>query len=97
MRISPCNRYIVFIGTEGTIILVCRHTKQWIANLKMNNDIVDICFSADKNSCYSLGTTGEIYEWDLDTYRCKRIVHDDGAIQCTTIAISPNNEFMAIG
>lgn len=97
MKITPCNNYIAIIGDQGTIILVCRDTKQWIANLKMNCLVSDVCFSMDGEFCYSLGVTGEIFQWSMQTHLCTRIVIDAGAIQSTVMQISPNGEFLAIG
>lgn len=43
--ISPCNKFIVFIGMNGSIILLCRKTMQLIDVFKMNSNCKDICFT----------------------------------------------------
>ena len=52
-KISPCNTYIVFAGVDGFIIILCRKTKQWIGNLKMNTTCRDFTFSQDGEYLFS--------------------------------------------
>jgi len=54
-KVSPCNNYIAFLGTNGYIILLSRKTKQWIADLKINKTVRDIDFSKDGQYIYAIG------------------------------------------
>ncbi|KAJ3222049.1 U3 small nucleolar RNA-associated protein 18 [Clydaea vesicula] len=99
--ISPCNRYIVFIGSNGYIILCCRKSKQWIANLKMNTAVKGIEFSKDGSYLISFGAPlladGEIYQWDMDTRTCIHKFYDEGAVKPTSLSLSNDGNFFATG
>ncbi|KAI8826861.1 WD40-repeat-containing domain protein [Fimicolochytrium jonesii] len=94
--ISPNNKYIVFLGRDGYIILVSKDTKQWIGNLKMNGRIVAVQFSADGESMYSLGGDGEIYIWNLETRKCTHRFFDEGCVKATCLAVS-STDLIATG
>jgi U3 small nucleolar RNA-associated protein 18 len=53
---SPCGRFLAFLGRDGYIVLVSRHSKQWIANLRMNGSVRAIEFSKDGRFLYSIGS-----------------------------------------
>jgi len=40
---------------------------------------------------------GEVYVWDLANQSCIHKFTDEGCISGSTIAISPNNEYIACG
>ncbi|KAJ3131330.1 U3 snoRNP protein [Physocladia obscura] len=94
---SPCGKFLAFTGRDGHIILVARHSKQWIANLKMNGSVRAIDFSKDGRWLYSIGGDGEVYQWDLNTRQCVHRFFDEGALKVNAIAVSPDNSFIATG
>ncbi|KAJ3321045.1 U3 snoRNP protein [Blyttiomyces sp. JEL0837] len=94
---SPCGRFLAFLGRDGYVILVSKQTKQWIANLKMNGSVRAIDFSKDGRFLYSIGSDGEVYQWDLATRQCVHRFYDEGAIHVNAISVSPDNSFIATG
>jgi len=96
-KVSPCNNYIAFLGTNGYIILLSRKTKQWIADLKINKTVKDIDFSKDGQYIYAIGVDGEVYQWDVGTRTCIHRFSDEGAVKSTTICASRNGEYFATG
>ncbi|TPX75135.1 hypothetical protein CcCBS67573_g03599 [Chytriomyces confervae] len=94
---SPCGKFLAFTGRDGYIILVSRISKQWIANLRMNGTVRALDFSKDGRWLYSIGGDGEVYQWDLATRQCVHKFYDEGAINVNTIAVSPDNSFIATG
>jgi len=96
-KISPCSKYLAFLGNHGYIILLSNKTKHWIASLKMNSGVKAICFSADSNYLYSFGDEGEVYKWDLRTQRCVLRYRDDGCVHGISIAISNDDKYLACG
>lgn len=82
---------------EDTAILLNARTKQWIANLKSNSRIKSGCFSPDSSTLSTCGEDGEVYVWDLRERRCIHRYVDDGAVRCTTMGISRDNKYTAIG
>lgn len=97
MLISPDNTLIVFLGEDGKIIIVSNQTKQWLKNLKMNGNVICACFTSDSRYLYSSGDRGEIYVWDLKTYRCIRRFKDEGGLKINAITISPDDDYLATG
>ncbi|KAI9019584.1 WD40-repeat-containing domain protein, partial [Phycomyces nitens] len=95
--ISPCGRYIAFLGTSGTIILVSFLTKQWMANLKMNGTVDSVDWSADGKYIFGIGKEGEVYQFDIGQRMCVKRWFDDGQIKATDIRVSPNENFYATG
>lgn len=96
-KVSPCNKYIAFLGANGYIILVSKSTKQWIADFKVNKTVKDIDFSADGKYIFAIGVEGEVYQWDIGTRLCVHRFSDDGAVKSTTISVSNNGEYYATG
>jgi U3 small nucleolar RNA-associated protein 18 len=96
-KVSPCNNYIAFLGTNGYIILLSRKTKQWIADLKINKTVRDIDFSKDGQYIYAIGVDGEVYQWDIGSRTCIHRFSDEGAVKSTTICASRNGEYFATG
>ncbi|KAI9354558.1 WD40-repeat-containing domain protein [Zopfochytrium polystomum] len=96
-KMSPCGRFIAFLGRDGYIVLVSRDSMQWIANLKMNGSIRAMDFTKDGRFLYSIGSDGEVYQWDLGARSCVHRFVDEGAIHSTTIAVSPDSSFIATG
>ncbi len=97
MSVSPCGKFIVFLGDDGSIILVSTKTKQWVSTLKMNGTVTDIAFSKDGETLFSIGSDAEVYRWDLKTMECTGKLKDVGAIDPVRIAVSPNMKYLAIG
>ncbi|KAI7860113.1 WD40-repeat-containing domain protein [Circinella umbellata] len=95
--ISPCGRYIAFKGDDGHIILVSALTKQWIGDLKMNQIVRSFDWSSDGKYLYSVGSDGEVYQWDIGERECVKRWRDDGGVDCTAISVSPNDKYYATG
>src|SRR6266498_3389152 len=52
--ISPCGKYIVFVGNNGYLTLVSYQTKQWIDNFKMNGTANAVAWSSDGKYIFSV-------------------------------------------
>ncbi|KAI7869788.1 WD40-repeat-containing domain protein [Spinellus fusiger] len=94
---SPCGRYIAFLGNSGNIILVSFLTKQWLANLKMNGVVESVDWSADGNYIFGIGSEGRVYQFDIGQRQCVKQWTDDGQIKATVMRVSPNENFYATG
>lgn len=95
--ISPCGRYIAFLGANGNIVLVSYLTKQWIADLRMNGRVTCVSWSADGNYLYSSGVEGLVYQWDVRQRECVHRWVDDGSLATSSLAVSPNEKYYAAG
>ncbi|KAI8597009.1 WD40-repeat-containing domain protein [Dissophora ornata] len=95
--LSPCGQWIAFLGRDGYIILVSSSTRQWVKNLKMNGNVRAVAWSSDSTYLYSVGGDAEIYQWEVSSGKCLHRFIDDGGFKTTCIAVSPNDQFFAIG
>ncbi|ORY53100.1 WD40 repeat-like protein, partial [Rhizoclosmatium globosum] len=95
--VSPCGKFIAFMGRDGYIILISAQSKQWIANLRMNGTCTAFDFTKDGRFLYSIGGDGEIYQWDLATRQCVHRFFDEGAVNVHNLAVSPDNSYIATG
>ena len=64
--------------------------------LSFGSKIITIVTSSPTVNCCCLGD-GEVYVWDLANRRCIHKYVDEGCISGTTIAVSPNSEYIACG
>lgn len=95
--LSPCGKYIAFLGRDGYIILVSFKTKQWIANLKMNSSVHSVDWSADGKYIWGVGIDGEVYQFDIAQRACVHRWMDDGAFKPSALSVSPNEDYYAVG
>ncbi|XKL63561.1 hypothetical protein PGB90_005925 [Kerria lacca] len=96
-RMSPDGKFIVICGKFGTMHLLSAKTKEWMGDLKMNSDVVDVSFNCDGSRMYSFGDVGEIFEWDMNSRYCIQKMYDDGCIRGITMNLSPNGQILATG
>jgi U3 small nucleolar RNA-associated protein 18 len=45
----------------------------------------------------SSGSDGQVYVWDLRTWRCRHVFTDDGCVNATSIAASADGSYIACG
>ncbi|KAI9244235.1 WD40-repeat-containing domain protein [Sporodiniella umbellata] len=95
--LSPCGRFIAFLGNSGVIILVSYVTKKWFGNLKVNKQIVSVDWSADGNFLFGLNSEGEVYQFDVQNKDCVKRWADEGSIGPTVVRVSPDEKYIAVG
>lgn len=95
--ISPCGRYIAFLGRDGYISLVSFQSKQWIANLKMSGSVRSVDWSKDGNYLWSIGGGAEVYQWDVRAARCLHRWNDNGGFKSSAIAVAEGERYLAVG
>ncbi|KAK3842702.1 MAG: WD40-repeat-containing domain protein [Linnemannia gamsii] len=95
--LSPCGTWIAFLGRDGYIILVATKTRMWAKNFKMSGNVRAVAWSSDSQFLYSVGGDAEIYQWQVSTGKCLHRFVDDGGFKPTSIAVSPNDQFFAVG
>ncbi|CAB9525449.1 RNA-associated protein 18 homolog [Seminavis robusta] len=94
---SPDGKLIAFGGNDGYVILVDVHSKQWLANLKLNGSVRAIAFT-QPNGDYLLasGSDGDVYRWDVKTRQCvERFENQDGTI--TSFLATSTRQHLAVG
>ncbi|XP_062621105.1 U3 small nucleolar RNA-associated protein 18 homolog [Saccostrea cucullata] len=96
-KVSPDGKFLVFLGKTGGMHLLSAKSKEWIHTLQMNGEVKDVTFSKDGHLMYSHGVEGDVYVWDLDRRDCIHRFYDDGCTKGTSIALSPNGQYLACG
>jgi U3 small nucleolar RNA-associated protein 18 len=89
------GNYIVIIGLDGYCMLLSTSTKRWVGNVKMNSTAVSVAFTP--GYIWTLSQDGEIYKWDLQTRHCIHRFVDQGNVRATTMAISDDFSWLAVG
>eukprot|EP00522_Entomoneis_paludosa_P006287 CAMPEP_0172446772 /NCGR_PEP_ID=MMETSP1065-20121228/6284_1 /TAXON_ID=265537 /ORGANISM="Amphiprora paludosa, Strain CCMP125" /LENGTH=568 /DNA_ID=CAMNT_0013197961 /DNA_START=81 /DNA_END=1787 /DNA_ORIENTATION=+ len=92
---SPDGRTLAIVGNDGFVILFDTHSKQWIADLKLNGNVRTIAFSPDGRYISASGSDGDVYKWDLRSRKCvERFANADGTA-CSALAVS--SQHTAVG
>ncbi|CAO3648303.1 unnamed protein product [Mucor hiemalis] len=95
--ISPCGRYIAFLGTSGTIIIVSYLTKKWYCDLKLNKTVESVSWTSDGSYIFGFGNEGEVYQFNIESKECVKRWVDDGCIGASVVSVSPNEKYYATG
>ncbi|CAG2062005.1 unnamed protein product, partial [Timema podura] len=96
-EMSPDGRVMVVCGRYGNIHVLTARTREHIGTLKMNGEVTSVTFNADGSRMYSHGDSGEVYIWDMQARACVHRFLDDGCIVGSSLAFSPNSQFLACG
>ncbi|XP_046552431.1 U3 small nucleolar RNA-associated protein 18 homolog [Haliotis rubra] len=96
-EVSPDGKYLVFLGKYGSMHVLSAKTKEWITSLKMNGDVYCVSFTRDSTRMFSFGDTGSVFVWDMNTMSCVHTFIDEGCVKGASIAVSPNNQYVACG
>ncbi|ORE07015.1 WD40 repeat-like protein [Rhizopus microsporus var. microsporus] len=95
--ISPCGRYIAFLGVSGVIIVVSYSTKKWYCNLKVNKTVESVSWSSDGNYLFGFSGEGQVYQFDVQNKECMKRWNDEGCIGPSVIRVSPDERYYATG
>ncbi|XP_014675635.1 PREDICTED: U3 small nucleolar RNA-associated protein 18 homolog [Priapulus caudatus] len=96
-ELSPDGSTIVFYGNYGRMHILSAKTKELISTLKMNGSVDAISFSSDGRQMFSHGDDGQVYMWDMGSRSCTHKFYDEGCIKGTSVACSPNGQYIACG
>lgn len=94
---DPARPLLAFLGDGGHIGLVSLGSRRPVGSLKMNGSARAAVFSSDGNTLVTAGGDGVLYTWDLRSQRCLQQQRDEGAIDCTSLALSADSSYLATG
>ena len=94
---SPCGRFIVFTGRNGSLIILCAKNKHIITTVRMNGSASSVQFSKDGQFMYSIGKDFSLHKWDTKTFKCIEILSDSNSFGATQLSLSPNGQDICIG
>ena len=77
---------VAFGGNDGVISLCCSRTRRFVQKLRLNGTVRDMSFkSNNQNEMLAIGSEGEIYRYDLRTWKCMERWRDEGNLNGTLI------------
>jgi len=89
---------LAFLGADGHVPLVSLKSRSCVGSVKMNGTARSAAFAADGNRLLTAGGDGTVYVWDLrNQRRCVERIVDDGALNVTSLALSPTGGHLAVG
>jgi U3 small nucleolar RNA-associated protein 18 len=94
-ELSPDGKLIAIKGHTGSIQIYSANTKEYIANLQMNDNCQALAFSKSGSKLYTYGDGGEFYVWDMNSRTCESKLVDDGCIRGNSLAV--NSNYLACG
>ncbi|XP_074513484.1 U3 small nucleolar RNA-associated protein 18 homolog [Sebastes fasciatus] len=95
--VCPEGGALLLTGTNGYLHLLTLKTKEVVRSLKINGDVSGVAFSHDGSKVYANSEDGEVYVWDMRSSRCVNRFTDEGCVKGTSIAASPNGQYLACG
>lgn len=96
-EVSPCGQYLAVVGRFGEVHLLHATTKELLCTMKQQTVATSFAFSNDSNLLFSHGKESEVNVFDI---RKQQFIHrfiDDGCINGSSIAVSPNGRLVAAG
>jgi len=76
------------LADDGYVLLCDKRTKHLARTLKMTAEARASCFHPTRGTLLTADKEANIYEWDVQTGRCLQRVHDDMAVNITSMACS---------
>lgn len=110
---SPSSSNIILLGNRGTMTIVDSRHKQVVGKLRMSGSVRSACFgprssyeskgisnrnvNQDDDTLYSVGSDGDIYEWDMRMRKCLMKKKDNSGRNLGAIAVSKDSSFIVTG
>ncbi|XP_037333387.2 U3 small nucleolar RNA-associated protein 18 homolog isoform X2 [Pungitius pungitius] len=95
--VRPDGGELLLTGTNGYLHLLTLKTKEVVLSLKVNGDVVGVAFSQDGSKVFANSEDGEVFVWDVRSSRCVSRFTDEGCVKGTSIAASPDGQYLACG
>ncbi|XP_068581927.1 U3 small nucleolar RNA-associated protein 18 homolog isoform X2 [Cebidichthys violaceus] len=95
--VCPEGGALLLTGTNGYLHLLTLKTKEVVRSMKINGDVIGVAFSHDGSKVFANSEDGEVYVWDMRSSRCVNRFTDEGCVKGTSIASSPNGQYLACG
>nr|XP_046272489.1 U3 small nucleolar RNA-associated protein 18 homolog [Scatophagus argus]XP_046272490.1 U3 small nucleolar RNA-associated protein 18 homolog [Scatophagus argus] len=95
--VCPEGGALLLSGTNGYLHLLTLKTKEVVRSMKINGNVCGVAFSHNGSKIFANSEEGEVYVWDMRSSRCVNRFADDGCVKGTSIAASPNGQYLACG
>lgn len=95
--ISPDGELLFFFGSKSLIHIFDTKTLSHIDTLQASEEVTSATFNSSGTRMYTHGNGGDVLTWDINNRVCVHKFYDDGCIDGMSIALSPNNQYLACG
>ncbi|KAF0971669.1 hypothetical protein FDP41_009892 [Naegleria fowleri] len=96
--VSSDNKLIAIADDIGSILLISRKTLNIKHTFTANiSQVTCVAFSEDSKSLFVAGKGGKLFVFDVESEKAKHIFSDHGSIHTTSIAVSPDMQYIATG
>ena len=85
------------LGSSGHVALIAADTKQLVGDLKMTGQCRAATWCSDGHSLITVDNEGQVYYWDVRNQALVYKHADQGARECTSVAVSPTGSALAVG
>lgn len=88
-----------FAASSGCeeVLIIGRKSRELIRVLKHNDNVAAATYSHNCEKLYTLCVTGEVYVWNLSTFRVEHRFVDEGCVNGSKITVSNCGRLMAVG
>lgn len=91
-------KYISLTNTKELSSIIIDSTSHLVVNeLKGSRQILDSVFHPTEDVLITACNKGTINVWDLKKMRCRSLINDEGSLNCTSVTISPDGKYIAVG
>jgi U3 small nucleolar RNA-associated protein 18 len=97
LRISPNGTVLGVLGATGWLCLLSAESGQYIGGCKIDGVIADYTFTNDGTKSIIISVGGEVWEFDTMSLVVTNRWRDEGGVSLTKVALTPDNNFLAIG
>lgn len=96
-EVSPCEKYIAVVGRFGEIHLLYATTKELIHTFKQEQIATALAFSTNSQHLFVHSDDNVVNVYDIGEQRLAHRFIDDGCINGSTVALSPDGRLIATG
>ncbi|KAM6957800.1 U3 small nucleolar RNA-associated protein 18 homolog [Aplochiton taeniatus] len=96
-EVSPEGDALLLTGTSGYLHMLTMKTREVVRSMKINGSLCGVAFSQDGSKVFAKSEEGEVYLWDVRSTKCVNRFTDEGCVSGTSIAASPDGQYLACG
>lgn len=96
-ELSPCGKYVCVIGRFGEVHLLNYSSKELLCTFKQEHPSTAIAFTTDSMRILSHSSDAQINIFDIRSQKVMHRFYDEGCVNGSSLAISPNGQLLASG
>ncbi|XP_053673515.1 U3 small nucleolar RNA-associated protein 18 homolog [Anopheles nili] len=95
--VSACGKYLASAGESGEVHLMSAKSKEVLRTIQQRYTCQALAFTPDSRYLFSHSNDTEVTVYSIESKRIVNVFHDEGCVNGSCIAISPNGELVATG